>query len=275
MTTTTTAHRDLAEVLTCLAHVGVFCADDAEFYGLPDPRYATADELADALAEIDGEDITLAYVARDNGDVLDAESVAWALVGAGADGERATVADYGPRGPSYSRATWRVGDPVPGALYVAVRAAHGDPVTLTGERDRWHALARLVALDWEGGRRGIFARDLADAVHERVHDHLLALPEEVPEFYATRDLLLAEFEPEINEAADLAEIDPQVARGYGLGISDDEFTIHYDGEIEWHHWDEHLGVAADRVADKITDAYDDDPAGWAALLERKRKGKAS
>lgn len=249
MTTTTDNLKDLAEVLRALSESGLWAPDRDEYPALPDPRYAGVPALAVALEDLHGEDLrlidTTAVYEWGTGEVaspLDAEAAAALLADAGA---------YSYRGEG-TVAYLRVGDPVPGDVWVTAHAIHGDVRNLSGDKQYADALARLVCAHWERARPW-FVEDVTAATSLRVTNYLDALPEEVERLDALASRLVRAHRSRIDAACVLSEFDPKIERGDGRGIDVDgaEFRVDSDGEVTYRDWDEVVDRVADTLAAEI------------------------
>ena len=249
MTTTTDNLKDLAEVLRALSESGLWAPDRDLFYDLPDPGHATVDALVDALAGIVGEDVEIidTWSVHQWGTVeaaspLDAEAAAALLADAGA---------YSYRGEG-TVAYLRVGDPVPGNVWVTAHAIHGDVRNLSGDRQYADALARLVCAHWERARPA-FVEDVTAATSLSVTNYLDALPEVIEGLDKLADRLVRAHRSRIDAACTLSEFDPRIERGDGRGIDVDgaEFRVDSDGEVTYRDWDEVVERTADTLAAEI------------------------
>jgi hypothetical protein len=241
--TTTKNLQDLAEVLRALAESGLWAPDRDLFYDLPDPSHATTDALVDALAGIVGEDVEIVdtwsvhqWGTAEAASPLDAEAAAALLVAAGA---------YGYRGEG-TVAYLRVGEPVPGGVWVTAHAIHGDVRNLSGDKQYADALARLVRDHWERARPA-FVDDVKDATLRYVTEYLEALPEVIEGLDKLADRLVRAAGDSIADACTLSEFDRGLERGDGRGIDIDgaEFRVDHDGEVIYRDW----GLVVHRVAD--------------------------
>ena len=249
MTITGTNLKDLAEVLRALAESGLWHPDRDEHPALPDPRYAGVPALAVALEDLHGEDLRLvdteavhARSATEAASPLDAEAAAALLVAAGA---------YGRRGEG-TVAYLRVGEPVPGGVWVTAHAIHGDVRNLSGDKQYADALARLVCAHWERARPE-FVEDVTAATSLSVTNYLDELPEVIEGLDALAGRLVHAHRSRIDAACTLSEFDPRIERGDGRGIDIDgaEFRVDSDGEVTYRDWDEVVERTADTLAAEI------------------------
>lgn len=249
MTTTTENLQDLAEVLRALSESGLWAPDRDECPALPDPRYSGIDALAAALEPLAGEDLPLVdaeavhqWGTTEAASPLDAEAAAALLADAGA---------YSYRGEG-TVAYLRVGDPVPGNVWVTAHAIHGDVRNLSGDKQYADALARLVCAHWERARPA-FVEDVTAATSLRVTNYLDALPEVIEGLDALADRLVRAHRSQIDAACTLSEFDPRIERGDGSGIDVDgaEFRVDSDGEVTYRDWDEVVERTADTLAAEI------------------------
>lgn len=255
MTTTTDNLKDLAQVLRALSESGLWAPDRELFHDLPDPRYEGTPALAVALEGWVGHEIVLidttAVYEWGTGEVvspLDAEAAAALLADAGA---------YSYRGEG-TVAYLRVGDPVPGNVWVTAHAIHGDARNLSGDRQYADALARLVCAHWERARPA-FVEDVTAATLRYVGDYLEELPEEIDGLDKLAGRLVRAHRSRIDAACVLSEFGRRIERGDGRGIDVEgaEFRVDYDGEVTYRDWDEVVGNVADTLAAEII-------SGWKA-----------
>ena len=249
MTTTTDNLKDLAQVLRALAESGLWAPDRELFYDLPDPRYEGTPALAVALEGWVGHEIVLidttAVYEWGTGEVaspLDAEAAAALLADAGA---------YSYRGEG-TVAYLRVGDPVPGDVWVTAHAIHGDVRNLSGDKQYADALARLVCAHWESARPA-FVEDVTAVALRYVTEYLEGLPDVIEGLDALAGRLVRAHRSQIDAACTLSEFDPKIERGDGRGIDVDgaEFTVDHDGEVVYRDWDEVVDRSADSLAAEI------------------------
>lgn len=253
MTTTEKNLRDLAEVLRALSESGLWAPDRDLFYDLPDPGHATVAPLVDSLAGIIGEDIEIIdtwsvqqWGTTDAAPPVDADAAAALLRSAGAAGAGDT-----------SRATLRVGDPVPGDVWVTAHAIHGDVRALSGEREYADALARLVRGHWERVRPA-FVDDVTGQTLRYVTEYLEDLEEVIDGLDRLAARLVHRHRAGIDAACVLSEFDRGLERGDGRGIDVDgaEFGVDSNGEVTYRDWDLVVSNVADAQAKAIQDAWE-------------------
>ena len=249
MTTTAENLQDLAEVLRALSESGLWAPDRELFHDLPDPRYEGTPALAVALEGWVGHEIVLidttAVYEWGTGEVaspLDEEAAAALLADAGA---------YSYRGEG-TVAYLRVGDPVPGNVWVTAHAIHGDVRNLSGDKQYADALARLVCAHWERARPE-FVEDVTAATSLSVTNYLDELPEVIEGLDKLAGRLVRAHRSQIDAACTLSEFDPRIERGDGRGIDIDgaEFRVDSDGEVTYRDWDEVVDRVADTLAAEI------------------------